>query len=292
MILPPFQYVAPRTTEELAGLLSTHGKKAKILSGGTDLMVMMKDKLVRPECVIDISRLSSLAGITHEKGKGLMIGAATKLDEIEHSPIIRQKYYALHQGAAAVGSTQVRFMGSIGGNSCTASPAADTPPPLVALGTKVNLVSQRGRRQMLLEEFILDNRLTALAEDEYLESFFLEEPWPRSASRYHIMGLRGAMEIDMVNLAVNLALEPGGKKVKDVRIAMGAVAPAPLRAKKAEELLRGKTIDEGLILEAAETCASESRPIDDFRASASYRREMVKVMAQRTLKEMLSVLGA
>jgi carbon-monoxide dehydrogenase medium subunit len=248
----------------------------------------MKDKVMKPDCVIDISDLTALCGIRHQEGKGVVIGAATKLDELERSALIKEKYYALYQGASVVGSPQVRSMGTIGGNSCTASPAADTPPALIALGVTVNLVSQKGTRQMALEEFIRGNRETALEEDEFLESFVLEEPWPNSASRYSIMGLRGAMEIDMVNVAVNLALDPGNGKVREVRIVLGAVAPVPLRARQAEGLLTGKLPDDALLDRVSETCASESRPIDDFRATAAYRREIVKVLSRRVLKEVLS----
>jgi carbon-monoxide dehydrogenase medium subunit len=290
MYLPQFAYHAPKTIEELSSVLSQYRGKAKILCGGTDLIVAMKDKVTKPECVIDISDLAALCGIRPQGGKGVMIGAATKLDEIERSALIRENYYALYQGASVVGSPQVRAMGTIGGNSCTASPAADTPPALIALGAKVNLVSQNGTRQMALGEFIRGNRETALGEDEFLESFVLEEPWPNSASRYLIMGLRGAMEIDMVNVAVNLALDPGNGKVKEVRIVLGAVAPAPLRARQAENLLKGNVPKKALLDKVAETCASESRPIDDFRATAAYRREIVKVLSKRTLKEVLSAI--
>jgi len=290
MYLPQFAYHAPKTIEELSSVLSQYRGKAKILCGGTDLIVAMKDKVTKPECVIDISDLAALCGIRQQKGKGVAIGAATKLDEIESSALIREKYYALYQGASVVGSPQVRAMGTIGGNSCTASPAADTPPALIALGAKVNLVSQKGTRQMALGEFIRGNRETALGEDEFLESFVLEEPWPNSASRYLIMGLRGAMEIDMVNVAVNLALDPGNGKVKEVRIVLGAVAPAPLRARQAENLLKGNVPEDALLDKVSETCASESRPIDDFRATAAYRREIVKVLSKRTLKEALSAI--
>ncbi|MCU0596519.1 MAG: xanthine dehydrogenase family protein subunit M [Desulfobacterota bacterium] len=290
MYLPQFEYHAPKTTEELSSLLSKYQGKARILCGGTDLIVAMKDKLMQPDCVIDISDLSALSGI-QQQGKGVVIGAATKLDEIERSVLIREKYYALYQGASVVGSPQVRAMGTLGGNSCTASPAADTPPPLIALGARVNLVCGKGVRQMALEEFILGNRRTALEEDEFLESFVLEEPWPKSASRYLIMGLRGAMEIDMVNVAVNLALDPGSGKVREVRIVLGAVAPTPLRARQAESLLKGNLPAEGLLDRVSQTCAEESKPIDDFRATAAYRREIVKVLSKRALKEVLSAIG-
>jgi CO/xanthine dehydrogenase FAD-binding subunit len=265
-------------------------KRAKVLCGGTDLIVAMKDKVMKPDCVIDISGLKALCGIRYQEGKGLVIGAATRLDEIERSDLIREKYYALQQGAAVIGSPQVRAMGSLGGNICTASPAADTPPALIAFGAKVNLLSQKGSRQMALEEFIRGNRETALGEGEFLESFVLEEPWPNSASRYVIMGLRGAMEIDMVNMAVNLAVEPTKDTVKDVRIVLGAVAPVPLRAREAEGLLKGKTPDDALLEKVAQTCASESRPIDDFRATAAYRREIVEVLSKRAIREALNAI--
>ena len=290
MYLPQFEYHAPKTTEELVSLLSRYRKKAKILCGGTDLIVAMKDKVMKPDCVIDISDLAALCGIRHQEGKGLVIGAATKLDELERSTLIKEKYFALYQGASVVGSPQVRAMGTLGGNSCTASPAADTPPALIAFGARVNLVSGKGLRQMALEEFLRGNRETALGEDEFLESFVLEDPLPNSASRYLIMGLRGAMEIDMVNVAVNLALEPGKGKVKDVRIVLGAVAPAPLRARQAEGLLKGRIPDDPLLDRVAETCALESKPIDDFRATAAYRREIVGVLARRALKEVLRAI--
>jgi aerobic carbon-monoxide dehydrogenase medium subunit len=290
MYLPQFEYHAPKTTEELSSLLSQYRGKAKILCGGTDLIVAMKDKVTKPDCVIDISDLAALCGIRHQVGKGVVIGSATKLDEIERSALIREKYYALYQGASVVGSPQVRAMGTLGGNSCTASPAADTPPALITLGAKVNLVSRKGTRQMALEDFIRGNRETALGDDEFLESFVLEEPWTNSASRYVIMGLRGAMEIDLVNVAVNLALDPANRKVKEVRIVLGAVAPAPLRARQAENLLKGNVPEDALLDRVSETCASESRPIDDFRATAAYRREIIKVLSKRTLKEVLSAI--
>ncbi|MEM3112298.1 MAG: xanthine dehydrogenase family protein subunit M [Candidatus Anstonellales archaeon] len=283
MLLPKFEYFSPQTIEELADYLAKYKKDAKILSGGTDLLVAMKDKQIKPKYLIDINRISDLRKIIYEDGKGLIIGSATRLDEIEQNPIIREKYYALYQGASLIGSPQVRAMGSIGGNSCTASPAADTPPPLIIFGAKVNLLSKKGKRQLSLEDFILDNRITALEEDEFLESFILEEPWPNSSSFYLTMGLRNAMEIDIANLAVNLSLDPETRKVKNIRIAMGAVAPKPLRATQAENFLKNKEINELAIRQAADLCAEESKPIDDFRSSASYRREVIKVLARRAI---------
>lgn len=291
MTLPPFEYLAPASVEELVGLLGRHGTKARILAGGTDLINLMADRAVHPEYVIDLNGVPQLAGISYEPGKGLTIGAATKIETIEKSPLIREKYFALHQAAAQIGSPQVRAMASIGGNSCNASPCADMPPPLVTLGALVCLVSPRGRRTMLLEDFILGNRRTALAEDELLESFFVPEPWPRSACRFATIGLREAQEIDIASVAVNLALKSESGEVAAVRIAMGAVAPVPLRARKAEEILLGRRPTDEVLQEATASCAAECRPIDDLRASAAYRRHVVGVLAARVLRETLSAIA-
>ncbi len=285
MYLPNFQYLRPETEDQLMATLAEHGEKARVLAGGTDLLPMMKEKKVQPAFLINIEGLEFLHGIAYEEGKGLVIGSATNIEAVENSSIIRRKYHALYQGSAAIGSPQVRAMGTIGGNCCNALPAADTPPPLIAFGARVRLVSKRGRREMPLEEFILGNRVTAIEQDEFMESLLLPEPWPNSSSRYHYMALRGAMEIDMVSVAVNLALDPSDGKVNHVGIVLGAVAPTPMRARKAEEILLGKDPNDDEIGKAAGACAEESRPIDDFRASAAYRGEMVKVLAKRCLKE-------
>lgn len=291
MFLPHFEYLSPTNTEELVALLARYGERAKLLAGGTDLLVAMKDRLLKPEYVIDIGNLADLQNITYEEGKGLTIGAGVKIAALERSPVIRERYYALYQAARELGSPQVRAMATIGGNSCNASPAAETPPPLIALRARVSLVSRRGRREIPLEEFILGNRRTALETDEFLESFYLPEPWPHSASRYLCLGLREAMEIDAVNVAVNVALNPGTGAVEQVRIVMGAVGPTPLRAREAEGLLLGKVPGDELLAEVAEACAAAARPIDDIRASAAYRRQAVKVLVRRAFAEALAAAG-
>jgi carbon-monoxide dehydrogenase medium subunit len=291
MSLPPFQYLAPKSTEELLGMLATHRDKARVLAGGTDLINWMAEKIFCPDYVIDVNGLPNIGVISYESGKGLTIGAAAKIEAIEKSEIVKEKYFSLHAAAAQIGSPQVRAMASIGGNCCNASPCADMPPPLVTLGTTVALLSSRGRREMLLEDFILGNRETAIEPDELLESFFVPEPWPRSASRYATMGLREAQEIDIASVAVNVGLGPTGDAISDVRISMGAVAPIAVRAPKAEEMLKGRKPSDEVLDRVAESCGEECSPIDDLRASASYRRYVIKVLAGRTLREALAAIG-
>jgi len=285
LFLNHFEYFAPKTPGEALELAGRLGNKAKILAGGTDLLIMMKEKLLKPEYLIDINEVKEFKGISYERGEGAVIGACTKISEIEFSEIIREKYHALHQAAGELGSSQVRHMATIGGNSCHASPAAETPPPLVALGAKVVISSVAGDRELPLEEFILGNRATALAEGEILTKFILPEPAPKSASRYAYIGLRDAMEIDVVNMAVNMVLEDDGRTVKDLRLVMGSVSPRPLVSVEVPGILVGHEFNSELVEKAAKAASGEARPISDIRASAEYRREVVAVLARRLIQQ-------
>lgn len=285
MYLNQFAYYAPGAPEEALTLLSRLGGKAKVLAGGTDLLNQMKDKLLNPAYLVDINNVDAFKGIFYEPGKGLVIGAATKISEIAQSEIIRDKYFALHQAAGELGSVQVRNMATIGGNSCNASPAAETPAPMVALGAKVVISSLAEEKEMPLAEFILGNKKTALAEGELLTKFILPEPFPNSASRYGCIGLREAMEIDAVNMAVNLVLEGDRQTVKALWLVMGSVYPRPLVSQNAPAVLVGKAFDSALAEEAARAVAGDARPISDIRASEDYRREVLPVLARRLLLE-------
>ena len=285
MHLNNFEYFAPSTTSEVLDLVSRLGNKAKILAGGTDLFILMKDKVLKPEQLIDINNVEDFKGITYENGKGAVIGAATKIAEIEDSDLIKENYYALYQAASELGSFQVRSMATIGGNSCNASPAAETPTPLVAFGAKVVLSSKSGERELPLEDFILGNRETELKEGEILSKFILPEPDDKAASRYSFIGLRDAMEIDAVNMAVYMVLDNNKKTVKDLKFVMGSVFPRPLISAKVPEILKGQDFNEELAEKAAQSAASEAKPITDIRATEEYRREVIVVLARRLLKE-------
>lgn len=289
MSLPPFQFLSPQSTGELTQMLAEHGEDARILAGGTDLINMIAGEVLAPKVVIDINRIEALSTITYEPGKGLTIGAAAKIEDIEKSQVVREKYFSLYQAASEIGSPQVRAMGSVGGNCCNASPCADTPPPMVTFGATVRLLGPAGRREIALEAFIQGNRQTAIAADEFMESVFLPEPWEHSVSRFSAMGLRNAQEIDIVSVAVNAGVHPAKGTVDNLRISLGAVAPTPMRAVKAEAMLIGRKATGERIAEAAASCAQECSPIDDLRGSAAYRRHLVNVVAGRTLREALSV---
>jgi len=289
VLLPELNYLSPKSPGELAAFLADHRDKAKILSGGTDIIPNMLSKLYKVDYLIDLSGLKELRDISYKNGQGLFIGAATTMKDIERSSVIKEKYAALHKAASEVGSPQIRAMATIGGNICNASPAADTPPALVALGAAVTLVSTEGLREMLLADFIQGNRIIDLRPNEYLAKISIPDAPLRSASRFGLTTLRAAVEIDIASFAVNLVTDKTGKVVA-CGIAMGAVAPVPLRAVEAEGMLIGHVPDDALIAKAAEKCAEESKPIGDIRASAAYRRHLIKVLAGRTIREALAAI--
>jgi carbon-monoxide dehydrogenase medium subunit len=284
MGLPRFTYFQPETLSNLESLLIKHQGKAKVLAGGTDLMVQMKAGLLAPAVLVDIGNLKDLQGISNEEGKGITILAGTKIAAIEHSPLIKEKLPALVESAALIGSSQVRAMASLGGNSCNASPSAETPPILIALGTEAIVGSAGSVRKIPLENFFLAYRHVDLNPGEYLKAFFIPDQPSNAGSAYLCRMLRRAMEIDIVNVGVRLLLDKK-EKCQEARIALGAVAPVPVRARKAEAVLVGKALTEKAFRQAGEAAAGESTPIDDIRASAEYRREMVEVLVRRALQQ-------
>ena len=291
MSLPPFEYLAPASNDELAGLLAAHRGRARVLAGGTDLVNWMAERIYRPDVVIDLRKLPHLARIDYEPGQGLTLGAAATIESIERSSVIGRHYPALAQAAGQIGSPQIRAMATVGGNCCNASPCADMPPPLVTLEARVVLTSARGSRELALEEFIKGNRQTAIEPDEFLELVRVPDPWPHSACRYSPFGLRAAQEIDIASVAVNVAVDPATGAISRARIAMGAVAPFAMRAPKAEALLVGQRPSDDTIERAARSCSEEARPIDDLRASAGYRRHIVGVLARKMLRDALAAIG-
>lgn len=282
--LPNFEYLNPKDPAELGGMLAQYGSEARILAGGTDLLVQMKDGALAPKYVIDIGRLG-LANLSFDEENGLVIGTAAKMDELLRLPVVKQRYPALWTATETVGARQIVAMSSLGGNICNASPAADTPPPMVAYDAEVLLSTGTASRTMPLLDFILGNRKTALEKGEFLERITMPAPAANSGSAYHHFRVRGGMEIAMVSATVNLQVDPETGTVQDSRVVLGVVAPTPVRATAAEQLIANQVPSEELLRSAAEACADASKPIDDFRASADYRKEILKVLFERAFVE-------
>jgi len=282
-ILSEFDYYAPTSKQEALELAEKLGDKAKIMAGGTDLIIQMKEKMIAPEAIIDISGVAEFKGLKLEKGKGAEIGACTTISELEFSDELKGKYGALAYAAGELGGNAVRVSATIGGNCCHSSPAAETPASLSAYGAKVVLSSLKGDREMAIEDFIVGNRKNELQPGEILTKFVLPEPAAKSACRYGYIGLRNAMEIDAVNMAVNITVD--GDKIADVKLVMGSVSPRPLISEAVPALLKGQVLTEELIQKVGEAAQGEAKPISDVRASAEYRRDVVGALARRLTKE-------
>ncbi|MBE0618620.1 MAG: xanthine dehydrogenase family protein subunit M [Proteobacteria bacterium] len=285
MHLEPFAYQKPASLQEFEGLLARHAGEAQILAGGTDLMVLVKERLLSPRLLLDAGDLKELQGISATPEGGLTIGAGTKVAQIEASPLVRERAPALAFAAAQLGSAQVRHMATMAGNCCHGSPSAETPPVLLAHDAEVTLARKGGERRLPMAEFWLAYRKTALQPGEYLKAFHLPPLPAKSRVAYRFKGLRRAMEIDMVNVGCFLELDGKRRKAVAVRIGLGAVGPIPYRAVAAEKALAGSAIRPEFFAEAGRLAAGEAKPIDDVRASAAYREKIVAVLVKRALAE-------
>jgi len=283
MRLPKFEYFAPRTLGEALRLLAEKGDGARILAGGTDLLIRMKQGLIKPQAIISLERISELKTIRFAPKIGLTIGAMARLVEVTSHPDIRKHYPAVAYAAQETANVQVRNMGTVAGNLCNAAPSADNAPTLMALGAEVTLAGPDGARRLPLDQFFKGPRLTALAPEELLISIFVPYPRAHSGSSYQHLSARGKVDISAVCVGVMAAFD--GETCREVRIVLGAVAPVPLRATTAEALLTGQPWTPELLSRAGEQAGEEAQPISDVRASADYRKKMVPVLTRRALVE-------
>ena len=273
IIAHEFDFMSPARVSEVLDLLERYGAKAKIMAGGTDLLVLLKMERIVPEVVINVMKITELDYIKEEKG--LRIGATTKLSRIRDYCAKEKKYAALHDAISVLGKPQVWNMGTMAGNLCNASPAADTVPPLLVYDGRVKLLGKSGERTLGLEEFFKGVNRTALAEGELLVEIQTESLSERTGSAFMKMARVGA-DISKVTCAV--AVERDGNRCTVCRIALGAVAPVPLRAKGAEGLIQGTEVDEGVLVKASRQVAREVSAIDDVRSTAEYRRDVAKIL--------------
>lgn len=286
MLLPKFNYHAPTSIDEACSLLGHYGAKAKVLAGGTDLLVNLKKKLLAPEQIISLNKIDGLTGVSDQKGKGISIGPLSTAAYLVGSRLIQEKGTVLGQGAGRLGSPLIRNRATVGGNLVTARPASDLAPPLLVLGASLILKGPKGERTVPLEDFILGPGQTAIQPDEILSQIFIPYFEGPSSGAYIKLGSRKALEISLVNVASFLALGPDGS-IEQARVALGAVGPTPLLSPSAAKVLKGvkpKDEKDPVFKEAAGAAAKDARPITDHRGSAEYRREMVEVLALRTLK--------
>lgn len=284
------EYHRPKTVKEAVELLKRHGKKAKLIAGGTDLMVLLRAEKATPEHLVSINAIPGLRKLTFTAKGGLSIGPLVTYSDLLAKAVACEHYPILAQAAAVIGARQVQNVGTIVGNLCHASPSADMGPPLLALDAQVEISGPAGARTLPLQKFFLGPNQTALRAGEMVTAVLVPPPARSSGSCFLKHGLRGQLEIAMVSAGVCLAMRNGA--VARARVALGAVAPVPMRAEKAEKLLTGQPFSDGLCREAAASAAKECKPITDFRCSAEYRREMVEVFTRRALQQAAKVAQA
>jgi CO/xanthine dehydrogenase FAD-binding subunit len=286
--IPKFEYVAPRTLSELFETLDGHGKELAVIAGGTDLTVALKERTYSPEIVVDLRNLGDELGGIRVAERVLRIGALATFYQMESSPLVGRYASALRQAAANVGTLQIRTIATLGGNLATASPAADSAPPLIALDAKVNLLSKSGRRTLPVQDFFIGVKKNALLPGEVIESVEMaaddgvSSAWTRGA-------VRNENVLSTVSAAVATTVGDAGFGTS--RVALGAVAPTPILAKGASRAMTGSEATEGQADRVAKLAVEDSRPISDVRASAQYRRHLVRVLTRRLILQLLSEAG-
>src|ERR671918_897013 len=276
-------YFEPKTLSEALTLLARYGEQAKVIAGGTDVMVDMKYK-EEPGCLINIKRIPGLANIQENSGS-LRIGPLVTIREMETSRLVREKLPLLWESCHEFASLQIRNTATIGGNICRASPSGETLAPLLVLEAKGKCAFSDGEKIQPFTSFFHGPGKSVLGANGLLTE--IDVPYPAAGSKgmYLKHAVRGAMDIAMVGVAILVTPDAAKNSVQDVRIGLGAVAPTPIRAEKAEALLRGKPLGAALIKEVAAMTAAESSPIDDQRSSAENRRWIVEALTRRGLKE-------
>lgn len=271
----------PANLAEALTLLAQYGPDGKLLAGGTNIVVELRDGRHNCKSLVDLSHLKELRGISQPDGH-IVIGGGTTITELIDHPLIVSHAGILGDAARLFASPLVRNRATVAGNLVDASPAADTAPPLLALNAEVQLMSQAATRWVKLEDFITGVRKTLLQPGELMVAIRWPVPSARSAGAYTKVGLRKADAISVLSAAVMVELDDAGL-CKQTSIALGAVAPKPFRARAAEALLIGKVLDPVLIAEAARLAAESTRPIDDIRGTAAYRKRVVAVTVRRLL---------
>jgi aerobic carbon-monoxide dehydrogenase medium subunit len=274
-----FELAVPGSVKDCLRVLTERGPEAKVVAGGTDLVPQMKNGVLKPRCVVDLSGVADLRILKADGG--LRVGAAVTARALELHPAVRGTYAALADSAALVGSVQIRNLATVGGNICNAAPSADMAPPLLVLGAEAVIAGPRGERRVPVEKFFTGVRTTVLGPDELLVEFVVPSPGPRSGGSYLRHTPRRELDIAVVGVASQVTLSDGvcGK----VRISLAAVAPTPVRATAAERALEGQPPTLEAIERAAGLAVEAAKPISDQRGSADFRRHLVRVLTRRTL---------
>jgi carbon-monoxide dehydrogenase medium subunit len=278
-----FDYLRPSSLVEACQFLRDSDGQRKALAGGTDLLVQVKQERLRLQAVVSLRDLPELAFIRHKPGHGLILGAMTRLREIETSRDVLVQYPAVAEAASWIGSVQVRTRATLGGNLCNAAPSADMAPSLIAYGASAILTNGQKDWEVPLEGFFTGPGQIVLKQGELLKGISLP-PAPKRSFGTYLKAYRSRMDIAVVGVGILAILEENKEICREVRLVLGAVAPTPIRAVESERMVAGKKLDDELIEAVSQKASREARPISDVRSSAEYRKTLVRILTRRALR--------
>lgn len=282
-----FTFAAPRSLQEAVEVLAHATGDARPLAGGTDLIAQMKENRKSPAAVIDVKKIPELNVLAWDAQNGLRIGAAVSCTRIAAFAPARERYPALAEACALVGSVQIQNRAALGGNFCNAAPSADAVPPVLSYGGKVLIAGPGGRRELPAEDFFVGPGQTVLGKGELLVEILVPTPPVLSGAAYLRFIPREEMDIAIAGVGSFVQVNADRTRCEHARLTLAAVAPTPVRAREAEAFLLGKPLDQATMTQAGELAAKAAAPISDVRSSAAYRVEMVKVLTRRTLQKAL-----
>lgn len=277
-----FDYQEPATLKKALALMEKHGDDARVIAGGTSLLIMMRQRLLTPKVLISLGRIPRFDRISYHGNDGLRIAAGARHRDIELSPAVKKHYPLLQETFRKVAQPRIRNMGTVGGNLAAGDPLTDPGASLIALDAEVTLTGSRGQRRIRLDEFFIDYYQTALEPGELLTDIHV--PPPDRPGWSHIKFTPRSVE-DFATVGVAVTLRTQNGTCEDIRIGLNSVGSTIVRARKAEAVLRGKTIDEQSLKDSGEAAASECDPVDDNRGSADYKLHLVKVLVRRAVQE-------
>jgi carbon-monoxide dehydrogenase medium subunit len=278
-----FDYQAPESVGEAAALLAEHGDRARILAGGTDLLVQMRAGRRQPSLIVDVKNIPELTGIHWDPNHGLTLGAAAPCYQIAADPGVRAAYPSLVEVASLIGGTQIQGRATIGGNLCNSAPSADAVPLLIALSASCRIVGPGGERTVAVEDFCIGPGQNVLGHGELLVSLHFPAPRPSQGARYLRFIPRNEMDIAVVGAGVSVVLNNG--HFESARVALSSVAPTPVFVREAGEALAGQPVNDESIARAAAIARQAARPITDMRGTVEYRLHLCEVMTRRALQE-------
>ena len=279
--MKPFDFARPGSVKEAVDLLAQHGDRARVLAGGTDLLVQLRAGVREAGLVVDVKEIPALNEISYDSGSGLTLGAAVPCFRIYQHADIRQAYPGLIDVASLIGGTQIQGRASLGGNLCNSAPSADALPMLIALEATCRIESAGGSRDVAVEDFCTGPGKNVLQPGELLVSFHIPPPKPHSGAHYLRFIPRNEMDIAVAGAGVSVVLSNGN--VESARVALAAVAPTPLFVKEAGDALAGQLANAESVQRAADAAKAAAKPITDMRGTVEYRKHLCEVLTRRAL---------